>query len=609
MAAARSTLLEGLEDISEEEQLRLLLEVSKYDTESPGSEAGAHLGATNMSVDSNSSAGAGIVNTNVGATNMSLESSFEDWIRTPAEQRLQLIMDANDAENKEETVDRRIDSIIGAAGNSTEENDIVNNTETVTNEANSDIYNSDNEDDDEEIKRVLEESKRATVISDEEKTNLAIELSKREARYNMTTLEEQLQEAEEQLKEAIKLSMEEMVMPNSTPTGDTQQNSSSVPPLVQRPSSSQDVPVGLKRPRQVYPSDSSSPRRPSQRQSRPVSINHDIQTVSSSSSASSSPGPGPIPPPSYDQATSEHSSSLTEEQQLELALRQSQEDHVKSMSEEDQIKFALELSRSESAQTLPPYTSWDQGTASNSQNTSRSRNTSGHSHLGARPRVLQPLPVTSNSSTNTHLGARPRQSQPMVAAMEVIDNLLSESSNQGINIPQTPGSPRLIVLDCANICYDYGKNEDFDTDGILIAIKWFQSRGHEHVFAVVPQSRKIKLLKEGRRKDVDLLETMHKSNLLIFTPCRRTDEKSWDSYDDRQMIEFAATKEGIVVTNDQFRDLLTYYNDYKPQNYQMYLEQIRKRTLGFSFWGNDFRPAPDPLGKHSRVPLEVFLKY
>merc|ERR1719232_1598125 len=131
-------------------------------------------------------------------------------------------MDPMEAENKEETVDRRVQSIIGAAENSNG-NDIVNNTETVNAESNSDIYNSDNEDD-EEIKRVLEESKRATFISEEEKTNLAIELSKREARYNMTTLEEQLQEAEEQLKEAIKLSMEEMVMPNPTPTGDTQQN-------------------------------------------------------------------------------------------------------------------------------------------------------------------------------------------------------------------------------------------------------------------------------------------------------------------------------------------------------------------------------------------------
>ena len=111
----------------------------------------------------------------------------------------------------------------------------------------------------------------------------------------------------------------------------------------------------------------------------------------------------------------------------------------------------------------------------------------------------------------------------------------------------------------------------------MIAIKWFTSRGHEHVFAVVPQSRKIKLLKEGRRKDVDTLERMHKSNLLIFTPSKRTDERCWDSYDDRQMIEFAATKKGIVVTNDQFRDLLKDYNDYKPPNYQMFLDQIRSR--------------------------------
>merc|ERR1719422_2466146 len=102
-----------------------------------------------------------------------------------------------------------------------------------------------------------------------------------------------------------------MVLP--TGTGDTRDNQHNTftEPSVQRPSSSQDTVPGS----QIYPpSDSSSPRRPSQRQSRPVSINNEIRTVSSSSSAASSPRP---PPPSY-QATSEQTLSLTEEQQLEM---------------------------------------------------------------------------------------------------------------------------------------------------------------------------------------------------------------------------------------------------------------------------------------------------
>ena len=62
MAAARSTLLEGLEGMSEEEQLRRVLELSEK-------EAGA-LEAT---------------------ANPSTGCSFESWVSTPAEERLRAL--------------------------------------------------------------------------------------------------------------------------------------------------------------------------------------------------------------------------------------------------------------------------------------------------------------------------------------------------------------------------------------------------------------------------------------------------------------------------------------------------------------------------------------
>jgi len=145
----------------------------------------------------------------------------------------------------------------------------------------------------------------------------------------------------------------------------------------------------------------------------------------------------------------------------------------------------------------------------------------------------------------------------------------------------------------------------------LLAFKWFASRGHKHILAVVPASRRIKLLKEGKHEVVEKLDELYKKGLLTFTSSRKTDERCWDSYDDKDIIEFAAEKEGIVVSNDNYKDLLNIYDEEKPKNYQMFKEQIRKRTLGFSFMLDDFRPAPDPLGKDPRfkVTLEDFLKY
>ena len=117
-------------------------------------------------------------------------------------------------------------------------------------------------------------------------------------------------------------------------------------------------------------------------------------------------------------------------------------------------------------------------------------------------------------------------------------------------------------------------------------------------------------MKEGRYEDVEIPKRLQRDDRLTFTPSRITDEGSWDSYDDRNMIEFAATKKGIVVSNDQFRDLLDYYAEEKPENYRLHREQIKERTLGFCFMLDDFKPAPDPLGKqHKKVSLEVFRKY
>jgi len=310
--------------------------------------------------------------------------------------QIKKMFNINDVENNEETMDKRMESIIEAAERS-QENDIVNNNEKVTYNQVSDINNSDNEDD-EEFKRAMEESKRVTKMSIEEEIRLAIEESEREAR-NRASLE--LQDLE-QMKEVINFSREEMVPLNNTP--DAQELSP-----VQRSAS-----YSL----EVYSSDSSSPRR--RRQPRPESVNNEIKTVSSYSSVVSSPRPDQVQSPSYHLADEEQLSSLTDEQQMELALRQSQEDPT-SMTEEEQINYAKKLSIGSLGQGIisPPKSSFS------------SRNSSaGHNKLGARPRVLQELPVTSNTSTNNQLGARPRQQTQPVAVMNVIDSLLQKSTNK-----------------------------------------------------------------------------------------------------------------------------------------------------------------------------------
>jgi len=415
--------------------------------------------------------------------------------------RIKQMFHNNEVENSEETEDMRIESITEAV-ESSNENCVANHTETVTNELNCDFYNNDDEDD-EEIKRFIEGSKRDTKMTEEEMTILAIEESKREAR-NKASLDLQV---EEQMKEVIEYSLEHS--PNHI--------------LVVSETFAEPAPV--------------------QRPSYSSVVSSHLPAITASLS-------------SNDLTGADQLLSMTEDQQLELALRQS-------------LDPMFQVCRGESESPPPPYNS----------------------------RVLQPLSVTSNTSANNQLGVRPKQTQPVVKNKD--------------NIPQTRGSLRPIFLDAGNICYYKGKCVTFELDGLSAAIQWFTSRGHKHVLAVLPASRRIKLLKEGRHEDVETLDDLHKRGLLTFTPSRKTDERCWDSYDDRYMIEFAAEKKGIVVSNDQFQDLLSDYPIEKPPNYEMYLEQIRNRTLGFAFMFDHFKPDPSPRGKDRRykVSLEDFLKY
>ena len=532
MAAARSTLLEGLEEISEDEQLRRVLEMSRCDNN-----------VMNVMHDSVRTRDTVTNVSSESSTNMSRDStsSFEDWARIPAEQRLQMISDPS------AFIQRQPDKA----------DNVENNTETEP----SDIYLSDTEEADEEIRKVLEQSKHNTVMSEYDKIKLAMDQSKLEAKCQVTSLEQQLEQA-------IKLSLDAEYMTTNTqktrhnsagPSQSSRQSSLLTPDTLvtsSSPPSSSTAPL---------PAAASSPRRP-----RPSSLNTGAVVRSAGDQA---------PPTSPSLVSSHQQLQLTEEQQLELALKQSQEEQQLgvrqsqqeqlqlalrqsqqeqqvaeqrsqdpgSMSEEEQLKYVLRLSRSESAHTVPltsklnlPSTRTTPGFAPTASSLSRSAtigaNIPSHGDLGARPRVSQPASSSSNNST------------------------------------PAKGSLRKIVLDGSNICMNLGRHEDFVAKGLLIAYEWFSKRGHE-VVAVLPKSRYFRLKKEHKFEDLEILDNMEKSNILVYTPCRATNERTWTNYDDIFIVEYAAMFKAIVVTNDQMRELQT--ND--GNNKEIWKEQIVNR--------------------------------
>lgn len=70
-------------------------------------------------------------------------------------------------------------------------------------------------------------------------------------------------------------------------------------------------------------------------------------------------------------------------------------------------------------------------------------------------------------------------------------------------------------------------------------------------------------------------------------------------YDDRYILKLAAEVDGIVVSNDNYRDL--------AQENPEFRRVVEERILMYSFVNDRFMPPDDPLGR-SGPTLENFLR-
>lgn len=85
----------------------------------------------------------------------------------------------------------------------------------------------------------------------------------------------------------------------------------------------------------------------------------------------------------------------------------------------------------------------------------------------------------------------------------------------------------------------------------------------------------------------------------ILNVCRLVGGKRMVCYDDRYILKLAAEVDGIVVSNDNYRDL--------AQENPEFRRVIEERILMYSFVNDRFMPPDDPLGR-SGPTLENFLR-
>ncbi|XP_062385888.1 ribonuclease ZC3H12A [Sardina pilchardus] len=156
-----------------------------------------------------------------------------------------------------------------------------------------------------------------------------------------------------------------------------------------------------------------------------------------------------------------------------------------------------------------------------------------------------------------------------------------------------------IVIDGSNVAMSHGNKVVFSCLGIQLAVNFFLDRGHTDITVFVPLWRREQPRPDVPITDQHILRELEKRKILVFTPSRRVAGKRVVCYDDRFIVKLACESDGIIVSNDTYRDL----QGEKPE----WKRFIEDRLLMYSFVNDRFMVPDDPLGRRGPT-LENFLR-
>ncbi|XP_066533247.1 probable ribonuclease ZC3H12D [Hoplias malabaricus] len=158
---------------------------------------------------------------------------------------------------------------------------------------------------------------------------------------------------------------------------------------------------------------------------------------------------------------------------------------------------------------------------------------------------------------------------------------------------------RPVVIDGSNVAISHGNNVVFSCRGIQLAVQWFWNRGIRDITVFVPLWRKEHSRRDTPITDQHILTELARNNILVYTPSRLVSGRRVVCYDDRYIVKLAYDSDGIVVSNDNYRDLQLEKPEWK--------KFIEERLLMYTFANDMFMPPDDPLGRNGPT-IENFLR-
>ncbi|KAH7710754.1 n4bp1-pending-prov protein [Aphelenchoides avenae] len=160
---------------------------------------------------------------------------------------------------------------------------------------------------------------------------------------------------------------------------------------------------------------------------------------------------------------------------------------------------------------------------------------------------------------------------------------------------------RSVVIDGSNLAMTHGHKEVFSCRGIRDCVDFFVHRKHTDVLVFVPQFRREQPRSDNPIVDqarTHILLELEAEQRLVWTPSRRVGGRRIVCHDDRYILKTALEKDAVIVSNDEYRDLV-------KENPQ-YRQLVEQRLLMYSFVDGKFMPPDDPLGRRG-PKLDQFL--
>ncbi|XP_044025832.1 probable ribonuclease ZC3H12D isoform X4 [Siniperca chuatsi] len=158
---------------------------------------------------------------------------------------------------------------------------------------------------------------------------------------------------------------------------------------------------------------------------------------------------------------------------------------------------------------------------------------------------------------------------------------------------------RPVVIDGSNVAMSHGDKKVFSCQGLQLAVNWFWDKGLRDITVFVPLWRKEQPRPEAPITDQHILHELERRKILVYTPSRCVNGKRVVCYDDRYIVKLAFDSDGIIVSNDNYRDLQTENPQWK--------KFIEERLLMYTFANDKFMPPDDPLGRNGPT-IDDFLQ-